>query len=125
MSLDMYAEEILDNYRNPKNFGKMENPDVVYKELNPLCGDEYEFQLKLEGEIVKDVKFRGDGCAISMASSSMLSEFVKGKSVSELERLTPDDVFKLLKISVSPARMKCALLSLSVLMGCIKKRSDV
>lgn len=120
MSLDMYAENILDHYRNPKNFGKMEKPDAKFRELNPLCGDEYEFQLKFSDGYAKDVKFNGDGCAISMASASMLSEFVKGKKISEIRKISPDDVFKLLGITVSPARIKCALLPLSVLKNCLK-----
>ena len=125
MSLDMYAEEILDHYRNPRNFGKMVDPDAKFRELNPLCGDEYEFQIKLSDGSVKDIKFNGDGCAISMASASMLTEFVKDKKISELKRISPDDIFKMLGITVSPARMKCALLPLSVLKGCIENKSDV
>lgn len=124
MSLDIYSENILDHYRNPKNFGKMEDPDVKFRELNPLCGDEYEFQLKFSDGSVKDVKFSGDGCAISMASASMLSELVMGKKVSDLEKISEGDVFKLLGVTVSPARMRCALLPLSVLKRCIE-RSDV
>ena len=121
MSLDMYAENILDHYRNPKNFGKLENPDVKFRELNPLCGDEYEFQLKLSDGSVKDVKFNGDGCAISMASASMLSEFVRGKKISEVKKVSAEDIFKLIGITVSPARIKCALLPLSVLKGCLNE----
>lgn len=125
MSLDMYAEEILDHYRNPKNFGKLQDPDMKFRELNPLCGDEYEFQIKLADGLVKEIKFNGDGCAISMASASMLTEFAKGKKISDLKKLSPDDVFKLLRVTVSPARMKCALLPLSILKGCIEKKSNV
>ena len=115
MSLDMYAEEILDHYRNPKNFGKMENPDKKSRELNPLCGDEYEFHLKIENGIIKDVKFSGDGCAISMASASMLSEFIKGKKLDEVRNITEKDILDMLKVEISPARLKCAMLSLSII----------
>lgn len=125
MSLDMYGENILDHYRNPKNFGKLEDPDVKFKEFNPLCGDEYEFQLRFSDGSVKDVKFNGDGCAISMASASMLSEFAKGKKISEVKKISEEDVFKLLGVSISPARIKCALLPLSVLKNCIANTSDV
>lgn len=121
----MYAEEILDHYRSPKNFGKMDRPDASFGDVNPLCGDHYEFQMKFSAGKVKDVKFNGDGCAISMASASMLSEFVKGRRVADLRRLSPKDVFKILKIEVSPARVKCALLPLSVVKGCLQKKSDV
>lgn len=120
MTLDMYAENILDNYRNPKNFGKLENPDASFREHNPLCGDQYEFQMKFFDGTVKEIKFNGDGCAISMASASMLSEFVKGKKISEVGKIPPEDVFKLLGITVSPARIKCALLPLSALKNCLR-----
>lgn len=125
MSLDMYAENILDHYRNPKNFGKLENPDAKFKEFNPLCGDEYEFQLKFSDGVVEDVKFNGDGCAISMASASMLSEFAKGKKISEVKKISEEEIFRLLGVSISPARIKCALLPLSALKNCIANTSDV
>lgn len=121
----MYAENVLDHYRSPKNFGKMENPDLKHRELNPLCGDEYEFQIKLSGGSIGDVKFNGDGCAISMASASMLSEFVKGKEKSEILKMSFGDIVKLLGISVSPAREKCAMLPLSILKKCFAEKSDV
>lgn len=123
MSLDMYAENILDHYRNPRNFGKLENPDAKFKEHNPLCGDQYEFQMKISDGTVKEIKFNGDGCAISMASASLLSDFVKGKKLSEIDALTEEDVFRILGITISPARMKCALLPLSAIKGCAAVKS--
>lgn len=121
MSLDMYAENILDHYRNPRNFGRLDNPDAKFKEHNPLCGDQYEFQIKVSDDTLKEVKFDGDGCAISMASASLLSELVRGKKISEIKKLSPDDIFKLLGITVSPARIKCALLPLSALKNCVNQ----
>ncbi len=115
MSLDMYAEEILDHYRNPKNFGEMKNPDYEYEELNPICGDKYKFQIKVENNIIKSVKFNGDGCAISMASCSILSEFIKEMELSKIKKIQIDELLKLLKINVSLARMKCVTLSLNII----------
>lgn len=123
MSLDMYAEEILDHYRNPKNFGRLENSDMSSKDLNPVCGDQYEFQVKVSDGKVTEIKFNGDGCAISMASASMLSDFVKGKNVLEIQKITPEMVLGLLKVELSPSRMECALLPLSILKNL--KKSDV
>ncbi|MBI4894682.1 MAG: SUF system NifU family Fe-S cluster assembly protein [Candidatus Aenigmarchaeota archaeon] len=114
MSLDMYAEEILDHYRNPKNFGKLDKPDVKVRELNPLCGDQYEFQVKVSDGKITDVKFNGDGCAISTASASILSEFIKGKKISELKKMEQKDLLNLLGIEVSPARIKCAMLAFNI-----------
>lgn len=122
----MYAENILDHYRNPKNFGKLGNPDATYAEHNPLCGDHYEFQMKFNKDSVSEIKFSGDGCAISMASASMLSDFVKGKNVSDISEISEENLLKLLGINVSPARMKCALLPLEIVKKCVKNiRSDI
>lgn len=114
MSLDMYAEEILDHYRSPKNFGRLDKPDVKVRELNPLCGDQYEFQVKVSDGKITEVKFNGDGCAISTASASMLSEFIKGKKISELKKMEQRDLLSMLKIEVSPARLKCAMLAFDI-----------
>ena len=76
MSEDIYREMILDHYRNPRNKGKIEEPDVRIHDSNPLCGDEISIDLKVEGDTIKDIKFDGRGCAISQASASMLTEMV-------------------------------------------------
>jgi len=110
----MYAEEILDHYRNPKNFGKLDKPDVKVRELNPLCGDQYEFQVKVSKGRIEDVKFNGDGCAISTASASMLSDFIKGKKISDIKKMDQKDLMSILKIEVSPARIKCAMLAFDI-----------
>jgi nitrogen fixation NifU-like protein len=108
----MYAENILDHYRNPRNFGKIPDAQIKNREYNPLCGDDYEFHLKLQDGIVVDAKFSGDGCAISKASASLLSEHIKEKSLEEIKKMKLADIVKLLGIEVSAARIKCALLPL-------------
>jgi nitrogen fixation NifU-like protein len=117
---EMYKEIILDNYRNPKNFGKLTKFDKEKEGNNPLCGDNLIIQLKLNKEIVTDVKFHGCGCAISMASASLLTESIKGKSIDEIKSLKKDHILKLLNIPISPARLKCALLSLQTLQEALK-----
>jgi nitrogen fixation NifU-like protein len=113
---DLYRELILDHYRNPRNKGKLENPDISYEEDNPLCGDHIHLELILDSEDrVTDVAWEGDGCAISMASASMLSENIKGKKLEELRHLGKDDILDMLGIELGPVRLKCALLSLKVL----------
>lgn len=111
---EMYTEIILDYYRNPKNFGRLENPDASARDLNPLCGDEIEMQMKLDKGTVKDVRFAGKGCAISQAAASMLAEFAKGKGIAEANKISQEDVLKLLNIPISAARRKCAMLGLKV-----------
>lgn len=114
MSMD-YREYILDHYRNPRNYGQLEHPDAHAEDSNPLCGDQLAIDLQVEGDQVTAVRFRGRGCAISQASASMLSEMIEGKSIEEVRALGKDDVLDALGIPISPARMKCAFLSLRVL----------
>jgi len=115
-SADIYREIILDYYRNPRNYGKIENPDISKKDSNPLCGDELEMHINLKDNKVSDVKFTGKGCAISQASASMLTELIMGKDFDFVKKLTKDDILENLGLhDLGPARIKCALLSLKVL----------
>jgi nitrogen fixation protein NifU and related proteins len=115
MSMDYYREYILDHYRNPRNYGKLDQPDVHAEDSNPLCGDQLAMDLLVEGDHIKEVRFQGRGCAISQAAASMLSEKIEGKTVQEVVALGKDDVLEDLGIDISPARTKCAFLSLRVL----------
>ena len=135
MSLDMYAEQILDYYKNPRNFGEMKNAQIHARDLNPLCGDEIEIFAKAEidrsrgaasllSQKISEIKFRGAGCAISMASASMLTETVKGKNISEVMKMGEKEILEMLGIDVSPARKKCAMLGLWVLQTGVKKFLD-
>jgi nitrogen fixation protein NifU and related proteins len=112
----IYSEIILDYYRHPRNKGKLENPQVHAKDSNPLCGDVVEIQMVLDGDdTVKDVRFNGQGCAISQASASMLTELVKGKSLDEVRKISKEDILSLIGGELSAVRLKCALLSLKVM----------
>lgn len=112
---DMYQETILDYYRNPVNFGTLEHVDASARDVNPSCGDQIEMQLKVNNGVVEDVRFSGKGCAISIASASMLTEEIKGKKVEEALKVHKEKVFELLNIKLSMMRVKCALLGLKVL----------
>lgn len=114
MAMD-YREYILDHYRNPRNYGKLEHPDVHAEDSNPLCGDQLAIDLQIENNHVTAVRFQGRGCAISQASASMLSEMIEGKTTQEIIRLGKDDVLDALGIPISPARTKCAFLCLRIL----------
>jgi len=112
----IYSEIILDYYRHPRNKGSLNNPKIKAKDSNPLCGDVVEIQIELDGDShVKDVKFNGQGCAISQASASMLTELVKGKSLDDVRKISKENVLSLIGGELSGVRMKCALLSLKVL----------
>jgi nitrogen fixation NifU-like protein len=116
LSEDIYREIILDHYRNPRNKGRISNADVSFHDSNPLCGDEIDIHLKVEDDIVRDIKFEGRGCAISQASASMLTEMVMNKSLTSVKDLGKDDILENIGlVNLGPARIKCALLSLKVL----------
>lgn len=117
---DMYKEEILDHYKNPRNCGELKTSDVSHKEYNPLCGDELRMSVRIEEGKVKEIKFEGNGCAISQASASMLTEKAKDMSLEEIKKLTKEDIFEMLAIPIGPVRTKCALLSLDTLKNSIK-----
>ncbi len=119
---DLYRDYILEHYRKPHNFGIIEQPDARYEGANPLCGDRITIMLGIADGIVRDVAFTGRGCAISQASASLLTDEIKGKPVDLVAKLTPDDVLDLLGIEISPARLKCALLSLDTVSHALEDR---
>ncbi|MGA2708975.1 MAG: Fe-S cluster assembly sulfur transfer protein SufU [Steroidobacteraceae bacterium] len=124
---DLYRDVILDHNRQPRNFGDLNSPDATIEGYNPLCGDRLTLRLKLDGDRITDIRFEGQGCAISTASASLMTEAVKGKTRSEamalferIHRLLTDDAApvdeelgKLAALSgvrEFPARVKCASL---------------
>lgn len=136
----LYQEMILDHYRRPRNKGKLERADVSVPMRNPLCGDEITLELSLDGDDVSDLRFTGQGCSISQASTSMMTELVKGKSTEEIDRLR--DRFRamvmgdrdaaldeslgktrcLSGVARFPARVKCALLGWNALEQGLKQQ---
>jgi nitrogen fixation NifU-like protein len=110
-----YREYILDHYKNPRNFGRLDNPDISHEEDNPLCGDVIGMDFRVTGGVIEDIRFHGRGCAISQASASLLTERLKGMALDDAKKIDKADVLGELGIEISPARIKCALLSLKVL----------
>ena len=116
MSEDIYKEIILDHYRNPRNKGNINDAEISAKDYNPVCGDKLTLDIKLENDVVSDIKFDGEGCAISQASASILTEMLMGKTLEDLSKFSKDALLEELGTpSLGPARIKCALLSLKVL----------
>ncbi|HEV2476521.1 MAG TPA: SUF system NifU family Fe-S cluster assembly protein [Candidatus Dormibacteraeota bacterium] len=117
MSADdqFYREHILDHYKNPRNYGRLDSPDITHEENNPLCGDVVGMDFRVSDGVIEDIRFHGRGCAISQASASLLTERLKGMPLDEAKKINKDDVIGELGIEISPARIKCALLSLKVL----------
>ena len=112
---ELYREQILDHYRNPRNQGTLDPHDASHEETNPLCGDRIRIDLRIADDHISEIRFSGRGCAISQAAASMLTEMVEGATIDDIRNLTPEDLLDELGIPLSPARVKCALLSLKVL----------
>lgn len=113
--MSLYQEIILDNYRNPKNKGTITNPSKSISVLNPLCGDRIKMEVVFDKDILKDIKFSGQGCVISQALTSLLTDYAKNKSKNELRKLDRTFMINLLGIELGPNRIKCALLPLEAL----------
>jgi nitrogen fixation NifU-like protein len=115
MDENFYREQILDHYKSPRNRGELDPHDATAEGTNPLCGDEIAVDLRLTGDQrIEEVRFRGQGCAISQAAMSMLSEEMEGKPAAEIAALGREEIVEMLGIQLSPVRLKCALLGLGV-----------
>jgi len=111
----IYQEILLQHAGRPHNYGKLSAPTGKIALNNPLCGDEIEMEIEIKNKKVKNIAFSGKGCAISKASASLLTDFVKGKSIEELRRLDKTSIMQLLGVELGPNRIKCALLPLEAL----------
>ena len=119
--MDMYRDNILDHYKHPRNFGKLSHPHASAQEYNATCGDRIVMDVIFKGNKVEEIKFHGEGCAISQASASMLTEKVKAKTKKEVMRLTTDDIVSMLGTTLTPSRTKCGVLPLEVLQKAISQ----
>jgi nitrogen fixation protein NifU and related proteins len=112
---ELYREQILEHYKRPHNFGRIEHPDLEFEDNNPFCGDEQRVTMRLDAEgRVAEIAFEGQGCAISTAATSLLTDELLGKTREELLALPKEEVLDLLGIEISATRMKCAMLGLKV-----------
>ncbi len=108
-------EFLLDHFKNPRNYGTIEDYDISHEEGNPSCGDVIRIDLKLKDNVIADVKFSGKGCTISQAAASILTEMIKNKPLDEVKKLTKEDMLQAIGIPLSPIRLKCGLLALKVI----------
>jgi nitrogen fixation protein NifU and related proteins len=116
-------ELILDHSRHPRHQRAIEHPNASAEGQNPLCGDELQIDLRIDDGKIAEVSFHGQGCSISQAATSMLTEIVVGKTVEEAAALEGDDVTGLIGIPLSPVRLKCALLGLGVMKVALHRHS--
>ncbi len=111
----LYRAQLLEHWKNPQNFGILKAPTHRAAKNNPLCGDEISMTMCIDNTRIADIAFDGRGCAVSMASASLLTEHVRGMTLAEIATLSPKNVTDLLGVVPSPARLKCAVLALDVL----------
>lgn len=116
----LYSALLLDHFRHPRNYGSFEAPDVSSEAFNPLCGDRIRIELRIDGEMVIEARFKGDGCAISMAAASLLTELIIGKNLNE--QISDDDLISALQSDIQPARIQCATLPLLALRDGLEHR---
>ena len=111
----LYSDILLDHFRHPRNYGSLDAPDVSNEQFNPLCGDRIRIELKLEQSKVVAARFKGDGCAISTAAASLLTEMVLNKDIAQLANFPDARLIAALESNIQPARLQCALLPLQAL----------
>ncbi|MGD2143199.1 MAG: SUF system NifU family Fe-S cluster assembly protein [Anaerolineae bacterium] len=112
---NLYREQILDHYGNPRNEGILEEPDISHERDNPVCGDVVRLDIRLENGKVSEARFTGQGCVISMASASMFTEEILGKTIAELKHMDDEHMFEMLGVDLGPSRSHCGVLPLRVL----------
>ena len=114
-----YSEEVMKNFLHPKNIGEIENPDGIGEVGNAACGDVMHMEIKVKDDKIEDVKFKTFGCAAAIATTSMITQMVKGKTLDEAEKLTMKDVAEELK-GLPPIKMHCSTMGIETLKEAIK-----
>lgn len=120
--IDLYKENILEHYKNPKNFGSLKKPSHSGGFNNPLCGDSIIVDLILKSGKIVDIKFRGEGCAISISSASMLYDYLIGKDIKVLKKINKVFMEKLINVKISEGRVKCLMLSVDAINKILKNK---
>ena len=108
--MEQYSEKVMEHFRNPRNVGEIENPDGVGKVGNPVCGDIMELQIKVEDGIIVDARFKTFGCGAAIATSSMVTELIKNKTIDEASKISNRAVAEALG-GLPPIKMHCSVLA--------------
>ena len=117
--LSLYSEKVMDHFKNPRNVGEIENPDGIGHVGNPVCGDIMELYIKVNGNTIIDAKFKTFGCGAAIATSSMITEMIKGKSVEEALKISNRTVAEALD-GLPPVKMHCSVLAEEALRSAIE-----
>ena len=121
---DLYQEELMDIFKNPHNKGSVKDPSVSISKKNPMCGDELTLQLKFEDGVIKEAMFDGSACSVSIISASILTDYLAGKTLTEVKKLTKEDLLTLINLNLTTSRVACATLVFSALQEAIKKYEE-
>lgn len=119
-----YGAALLAHYRAPRNFGPLEDADATHEELNPLCGDRIRMSVRVRDGRVEAVRFRGDACAIAVASASLLTGMVTGLTVAEAAAMQDTSVIQALETEIQPSRLQCVRLPIETLRGALRLTED-
>ncbi|MBP9798245.1 SUF system NifU family Fe-S cluster assembly protein [Candidatus Woesebacteria bacterium] len=122
--MTIYQEIILDHYHHPHNYGEVDQPDADVSLTNSSCGDKIRLTLKVENDIIQEIAFSAVGCAISMASASILTDHVKGMTTQKVRALDTETLLDLIGIELSPSRIRCALLPLEALSKAVQSLKE-
>ncbi len=116
----LYSEILLDHFRNPRNYGSLPSADIAYENVNPLCGDRIRIELKIRDGRIEAARFAGDGCAISVAAASLLTEMVLDADINHEEIISPEKLLSALNSDIKLSRMKCVMLPLNAFRSCVE-----
>lgn len=126
--MDIYRELIIDHYKNPRNFGHLSGVKTSADAYNATCGDRIRMEVRVKRQKskvkIEDIRFSGEGCAISQASASMLTEKVKGMTKDQVRNINTQEILKMLGTTLTPSRVKCAVLPLEVLVSALAKGNN-
>jgi len=120
--MSLYSEVLLDHFRHPRNYGSLDEPDISQENFNPLCGDRIRIELKLDRAAIKEARFKGDGCAISTAAASLLTEMVTGLEIKAVAAISNEEMIAALESDIQPARIQCAVLALEALREALARK---
>ena len=120
----LYSATLLDHFRHPRNYGSLPEPNISNEQYNPLCGDRIRIELKFDRSTVSAARFKGDGCAISTAAASLLTELLIGQNVADLSSISDAQLISALESDIKPARLQCALLPLQALREGLKNHAS-
>lgn len=118
--MDIYRQDMIDHYQNPRNYGEIVDADAIIELENSSCGDKIKLFVKLKKDKIDEISFTGEGCAVAIASASKLTEYVKGKDIKVIKDLTTEDLLGIIKVDLTISRIKCASLSLETLKKSVK-----